>query len=239
MQVTKSVLFTTILFIILSSAAFAGPAIEIPNASFDFGKVRQHAVVSHSFWIKSVGDDTLHITKVVPGCGCTKAPLEDSVLAPGDSTRLDIFFSTRSFRGYVTKRPYLETNISDEKTYLKIYALLLPEPEKDTPLVINPNPLDISQFTDLPRRKGTFLIENRSNHDVELTLIDWARDYFDVKLPKKIKAGEAAQGTVTIHKDKIPEEFEHSLTFQINDDKQTRYTLPVKRVVRIKKRIGS
>ena len=45
----------------------AAPRMEIPETVFDFGYVPQHAKVSHDFWLKSIGDDTLKILKVVPG----------------------------------------------------------------------------------------------------------------------------------------------------------------------------
>ncbi|MCD6378929.1 DUF1573 domain-containing protein [bacterium] len=214
----------------------AGPMIELPEDTFDWGKVCQRATISHSFWIKSVGDDTLRILKVVPGCGCTKAPLMDSVLAPGDSTRLDILFSTKSYRGLVTKRPYLETNISDEKIYLKIKSHLITNPEKDLPLLLQPQKLHVAQVTEKPRRIAKFLIENRGNRDYKITPIDWAKDFFDVNLPEIIKAGETVEGSIKVHEDKTMEEFNHSLTFSIDDKDQTRYTIPVERMVRIKKR---
>ncbi len=214
--------------------AYAKPAVEIVNPFFDFGKVCQHAVVAHTFWIKSTGDDTLKILKVVPGCGCTKAPLEDSVIAPGDSTSIEIFFSTRSFRGIVSKRPYIETNAGEEKVYLKIRAELLPEPDTAKPLTLSPYDLDVSQFTSKPRRKAKFLIQNKSERDYKLTLIDWPKKYFDVELPKKVKAGETVEGMVIVHKDAVDKEFKQSLTFELDDENHTRYTLPVSRVVRIK-----
>ena len=216
----------------------AGPQIEINNGTFNFGRVAQRATISHTFWIKSTGDQDLNITKVVPGCGCTKAPLQDSVLAPGDSTRLDIFFSTKSYRGFVTKRPYLETNVSEEKSYVKIMAELLAEPEKGEQLVLSPASLDISQFTQQPRRKGKFLISNRSDRAYKITIVDYAADFFDVDMPKKIGAGETVEGVITVHKNRITEEFDHSVTFMIDDDLEQRYTLPIKRQVRIKKTAG-
>ncbi|MBU8932695.1 MAG: DUF1573 domain-containing protein [candidate division Zixibacteria bacterium] len=229
----------TMCLIGLGGVAQAGPMIEIPNPVFNWGKVCQKATVSHTFWIKSVGDDTLRILKVVPGCGCTKAPLQDSVLAPGDSTRLDIFLSTKSYRGYLTKRPYLETNISEEKIYLKIISHLITDPELDLPLFIQPQRVDVSQFTIKPRRKAKFLIENRGDQDYQITPIDWAVDYFDVELPSVVKAGETAEGRIIVHEDKVPSQFELSLTFAIDDDSESRYTIPVKRVFRIKKGAAS
>jgi hypothetical protein len=238
MKTRIALTFSTLLSLILAGTIHAGPAIEIPNATFDFGRVCQHAKVAHTFWIKSVGDDTLKITKIVPGCGCTQAPLKDSTIAPGDSTELEIFFSTRSFRGPVTKKPYLETNTPEGRVYVKFKSVLVPEPDTLMPISLSPYNLDVSQFTELPRRKAKFLIQNKGDRDYELKLIDWSRKYFDVKLPKVVKAGETAEGLVIVHKDKIKSEFEQSLTFEINDGKHTRYTLPVKRIYRIKKKSG-
>ncbi|MFH2048853.1 MAG: DUF1573 domain-containing protein [bacterium] len=235
MKLSKYLLFSVLCVMIMSTFAQAGPKIFLPETEFNWGKICQNRTVNHTFWIKSVGDDTLIITKVVPGCGCTKAPLQDSVLAPGDSTRLDIFFSTKSYRGYVTKKPYLLTNIGEEITYLKIYSLLVAEPENDLPLYLNPQYIDVSQYTEKPRRKASFLIENRGDIDYKLTLIDWERDFFDVDLPSLVKAGETVEGSIMVHEDKVPYDFNLSLTFAINDIDETRYTLPIERKVRVKK----
>ncbi len=218
------------------AVSHAGPAVDIPDPVFDFGKVCQRATVAHTFWVKSVGDDTLRITKVIPGCGCTQAPIEDSVIAPGDSTALEIFFSTKSYRGMVSKRPYLETNTGGDKVYVKIQAELLPEPDTVMPLSLSPYSLDVSQFTQQPRRKAKFLIQNKGDQDYEITLVDWSKKHFDVELPDKIKAGETADGMVIVHEDAVETEFEQSLTFEISDEAHSRYTLPIRRMYRVKDR---
>lgn len=41
--------------------------IEVPEVTFNFGYVPQGASISHTFWLRSVGDDTLRITDVRPG----------------------------------------------------------------------------------------------------------------------------------------------------------------------------
>jgi len=217
-----------------AAVALAGPQIYMPETEFNFGTVCQKALISHTFWIYSIGDDTLKVLKVVPGCGCTQAPLRDSVLAPGDSTRLDIFFKTLSYRGYVTKRPYIITNASTDHNYLVINSHLVPEPDSAFPLVLQPAHLDVSQFTETPRRQATFRIVNKSNKDYTLDLIDVADDFFTVEMPKMVRAGESAEGTVTVNEDKIKSDWQRSLTFKINDPNETRYTLPVKRMYKVK-----
>jgi hypothetical protein len=41
--------------------------IEVPEVTFNFGYVPQGASISHTFWLHSVGNDTLRITDVRPG----------------------------------------------------------------------------------------------------------------------------------------------------------------------------
>ncbi len=226
-----------VFFLALATAGptLAGPVLEISEPEFNFGRVCQGAKIAHVFWIKAVSDDTVRITTIKPGCGCTQAPIGDSVIAPGDSTALEIFFSTRSYRGRVSKRPYLETDAGEEKYYVRIRAELVPEPDTLMPISLSPFNLDVSQFTISPRRRAKFLIQNKSDRDYELTPIDWSREHFDIELPKKIRAGETAEGMIVVREEVIESEFEQSLTFEIDDDDHTRYTLPVKRIYRIKK----
>jgi hypothetical protein len=204
------------------------------ESDFDFGQTTQDAKIAHTYYIKSAGDDTLRILKVIPGCGCTQAPLSDSSIAPGDSAALEIFFSTRKYRGNVSKRPYIETNAGEEKYYVRFSADLIPEPDSMIPLRIQPFNLDVSQFTSTPRRKASFQITNVGDRDYAITLIDWSKRHFDVKLPNRIKAGGSIEGIVEVNEDMVDKEFEQSLTFEIDDELNTRYTIPVKRMVRIK-----
>ena len=43
------------------------PRLEVPEGSFNFGYVPQGSSISHTFWLKNVGGDTLRITDVRPG----------------------------------------------------------------------------------------------------------------------------------------------------------------------------
>lgn len=43
------------------------PRLEVPEVAFNFGYVPQGASISHVFWLRNVGGDTLRITDVRPG----------------------------------------------------------------------------------------------------------------------------------------------------------------------------
>jgi hypothetical protein len=53
--------------VLTGGVALCGPELTIPDSTFDFGFVPQHAKISHYFWLHSTGDSLLKITKVLPG----------------------------------------------------------------------------------------------------------------------------------------------------------------------------
>jgi len=231
----RSLLAGTIVLVVAAVlTATAGPAVKIENPEFDFGKAPQHADLSHTYVISNTGDDTLRITKIVPGCGCTKIPLADSTLAPGDSAMLTIKFASGRFRGATTKHPYIETNAGPDKHYMKFYANLQTDPKADMPIQISPLPVDVSQFTATPRRTAKFLIENRGGQELNIEMVDDYNKRFKVDLPGKVKPGETVEGKITVKDEFLNEEFGESFTFRIDGMDPMNYSVPVKRMVRIK-----
>lgn len=51
----------------LAALASAESNLTIPESFFDFGYAPQKSKLTHVFWLKSTGDDSLIITKIVPG----------------------------------------------------------------------------------------------------------------------------------------------------------------------------
>ncbi len=208
----------------------AAPKVQIPNHEFNFGKTLQQVGLMHSFWVKSVGDDTLRITKIVPGCGCMQAPISDSAVAPGDSTRLDIILSTGSYRGFVSKKPYIITNAGEERIFVKIYAQVFPNPDEIGPVKVYPMAVDVSQVDEKnANQEGRFHIKNPTSRDFIIEPEDCTNKSFTVKLPAKIKAGEMVDGILTVRKEALEKEFFESLTFRIDDDELSTFSVAVSR----------
>jgi len=63
----KKVLMVLFILIGVAAIASANPKIKIDQPYFNFGHVPQNSTVSHDYWIRNVGTDTLRITKVKPG----------------------------------------------------------------------------------------------------------------------------------------------------------------------------
>ncbi len=213
---------------LIAPVAYSAPAAVVDETAFDFGYVPQQAKISHVFKIRSVGDDTLKIMQVVPGCGCTKAPLEKSDLAPGESTNLEVVFSTGAYQGRVSKHPKFVTNETSPEHKLEFLSTVLVRPDSSYPLVIQPRILDFSGGgADAP---GTLTVRltNVSESAVSPSLIETPAGLFEIVLPGSIPAGGSAEATIRLSDD-ARASFEKSFTFQLNDAQASRYTVPVKR----------
>jgi hypothetical protein len=62
----KKFLAIAALTVILPALASAGAKILVPETSWDFGHSHNDGQLSHPYWIKNIGDDTLRIS-VKPG----------------------------------------------------------------------------------------------------------------------------------------------------------------------------
>lgn len=217
-----------VILLALAGTASAAPSLKLSDDSFDFGIVPQNARISHVFWVKSNGPDTLHISKVVPGCGCTQAPLERNVLAAGDSTRLEIIFATGSYTNSVTKSPRIETDAVPPVTNVHIKAFVASRPDSTYPLVVKPYKLDLTATED-ESRTATFTLVNMSDSPLRPKLVSRDPRLISVTLPNVIPAGGSAEGAVKLTRAAMEKELTTSFTIQLNDEKSTRFTVPVRR----------
>lgn len=223
----------SLLALTLPALAQAGPQLTLDETEFDFGFVPQNSNITHVFKLKSTGDDLLKILKVVTGCGCTKAPLAKNEIAPGEETELEIIFSTRRYRNTVHKSPRIETNAGMPHKTVYIEANVVDKPDSTYPIVIKPYKLDISQFGEKVRDEMTFTIQNRSENDLSIRFVDVPIGMFEIDIPAEVGAGQSVECKLRLKDNTITTSFEKSFTIQLDDPEKTRFTIPVKRQVRV------
>ncbi len=129
------------------------------------------------------------------------------------------------------KRPRIKTNEGPPDKFVQIVTHVVDRPDSTYPVVINPYKLDLSQFGDKARDEIEFKIQNVSTEDLNLTLLDASPEYFKVELPDKIGAGKTETAKLTLTKTGQKDAFEKSLTFEVNDKENSRFTVPVKRTL--------
>lgn len=116
---------------------------------------------------------------------------------------------------------------------VKITSEVISNPDSTYPIVISPYKFDISQFGEKERSWLEFKLTNISEEDIDVKLVDMPYEMFSVKLPKKIKAGKTETGKIQILDGFIESEFEKSMTIELNDKAVSRFTIPIKRTIRI------
>ena len=88
----------------------SGPRIEFATDVFNFGKVSSGEVVRHDFVFTNVGDATLEIKEVRPGCGCTTAGTWDKQVEPGKTGTIPLQLNSANMGGAVTKSATVTCN---------------------------------------------------------------------------------------------------------------------------------
>jgi hypothetical protein len=229
----------SVLIILIVTVAVCGIAIGqetkstsakvfINETNFDFGYIPGGEVVSHSYYLHSRGTDSLKILKVQPGCGCTKAPLKKDVVAAGDSTNIELVFtSSKGGRGAVSKSATVTCNDNDRANFqLTFKGKTYDNPDSLLPLTLSDATIRFDAKAKLKEVK--LVVKNVSKTSVKMNLVDLPIDYLKLDIPNaEIKPGKEKEIKIRINPMVNNEEFKKSFTFAVNDSAGTRYTIPV------------
>lgn len=93
-----------------------GPRIKFATPNLDLGKVSAGQTVKAEFVFTNVGQQTLEITDVRPGCGCTTASNYDRRVEPGNSGVVAVLFNSANFSGQVHKAVSVSCNDPTQPT---------------------------------------------------------------------------------------------------------------------------
>ena len=199
--------------------------LEISQKVWDFGFIPRGAKVTHSFLLKNVGNDTLKITNVRKSCGCTAAPLRKSVLVPGDTTILEVTFSSGSYQGPVSKAVYVESNDPIEPFMDISFQANVSVPSKL--LTFDPFFIKFDTIRSLPVR-ASIKVLNVDSQAISFSIAEQPLDYINLKTRKK-KLAPGKEVEIEIVLDKAPPsgEFGTSFTVMCDDDKKSRFSIPI------------
>lgn len=86
---------------------------EVDPYTWDFGQVKQGAVLKHNFILKNDSNDILGINSIHTSCGCTVSESEKKSLMPQESTPIPVSFNSKGYTGPVTQFVYVNTDSAD------------------------------------------------------------------------------------------------------------------------------
>ena len=105
-------------------SVWAGPSIVLEPPTFDWGRQTENkGEYTYTFTVKNAGDEELQITRIRPGCSCTKVELKKQNLAPGESTEMTGALKTTGVEGAMQKGIILTTNDPLHQTMMANLAI--------------------------------------------------------------------------------------------------------------------
>lgn len=95
-----------------ASEGMTGPNLDLPSASYDFGRIAARPDVAHVFAVQNTGTADLKIWNLVTSCGCTTAKLSSSIIAAGQRADLTVTFDPdfHATQGPVVRLVWFATN---------------------------------------------------------------------------------------------------------------------------------
>jgi hypothetical protein len=211
--------------------------LEVRETEFDFGHMQQRVQVAHRYWMKSVGGQPLRIEDVQPGCGCTKAPLEKRDVAVGDSTFVDLIFSSGHYDGHTHKSARVICNVPGRAPELFFDAYPLKFPDTLHVFTVSPAELqldDLRTANDSAVRSQKITVRNVSNSALAFALADRPTvGGLRLTLPSdEIAPGDSIDVRVDLDADILDQIMTRSLTIEATDASRTRFTVAIRKATR-------
>ena len=98
------------------------PKLEFEQTQHDFGNLIQGEKVSFTYKFKNIGNATLVISAVIPGCNCTVAKFTQIPVAPGETGSVTVNFNTETKKGLVSSHVVVQANTYPADTRLSFTA---------------------------------------------------------------------------------------------------------------------
>lgn len=227
------------LYILVSSAVIAASLLAAKSSKplppgakpgygetvFDFGHVGIDYTIYHRYPFVNRTPDTLRILNVLAHCDCSSAHAADTVLAPGDSTSINLRFNTKNFYGPQNKTISVTTDHPSMQTVEYFYLSIIGQWFDG----IKPEPA--SAFF-LPATKPVRIrIPNAGAGPTEIDKIDQLDNYFTVKiLSPRAGKGEALEVEVAPSPNVGRGTYHSNFTMAVANgtDEPTILTIPVK-----------
>lgn len=121
-RVSRIVCSLLILIVGLSVPVAAGAGLQPVERIFDFGAVGIDYLVYHNFEFINRDSVPIRIDSAYVNCDCSKVWILDSVIAPGDTGRIKLQFTTKDYYGRTSKAMQVYTN-SDFTPHLECFYL--------------------------------------------------------------------------------------------------------------------
>ncbi len=212
------------------TTASAKEDVEVIGGQFDFGYVPFGSTIKHRATLVNQCDTIVTITRVVPGCGCTQIPLKKKQLAPGESLEVEILLETNKIRqGSFQKAPVFYTDSRETpRMTVTLTGINLKSNDPQPPIKVTPELVHLKKDAD--SAPGQIEIVNNTSKNIMPRVADGGKPSFlDIEMPyRQITPGKMETMRVKLRAGMVSEDkLDESITVIFNDQKQSRFTIPI------------
>ncbi|MEA2030733.1 MAG: DUF1573 domain-containing protein [candidate division Zixibacteria bacterium] len=227
----KKVIVLISVFLITTSNAWADPSLIIPIDQHNFGMLPKNSILNHTFWLKSVGDDTVKIDAIKTGCSCAISKIERNWLAPGDSMAVKIEWDVSRYHSSIFRsiRVFYDSIKSPLRMNLK--GSVVQKLDSARPISISPYRFEFASTAQKEIDSIQFTLTNRSSEDLNISNISGNPEQCKFVLPSTIPANSSVTGHIRLKPEYNKKEFQTSITLAVNNKQQTNFTIPIRRKI--------
>jgi len=231
MKLLRLILLSAILIVSIQATAPAAntSAIEVIGAEFDFGYLPYGITLLQRIKIINHSDSLLRITKLIPGCGCTRMVPNRWEAQSGESLAFDLFLDTKKIgRGHFQKSPTIYTNsAAGQRIETKMTGVAANPGDYALPVELSPNEIVVHRNAS---NSIPVSIKNVSKDDLTIKLAAYTLDpnIMITLPPTQLTAGRTELIKVEINENRLPAILSDSFTICLNDNRKTRITVPIR-----------
>jgi len=238
-----SIAFVLVL-LLFSAVLVAGDTVksgklDLSERVFDFGMVPREAKVMHTFILKNIGNDTLHIIEIKPGCSCTATPIDKKVIAVNDQAVMPVTYKTGRSSGKSSKGVKITTDMKPRGLYpIQIDAYIESPTARPPKFYAEPRSIEFIPSYDALAGNAKALIYNMNEKEVAIKIVDYTTDMGTASLSSdKIKSGQNIELNFDFIENANYKPVYGSVTMEVYLDEQEvlRYTVPIIRATPSKK----
>ncbi len=206
----------------------------VPETDFRFGYAPQNAKIGHNYWLKNEGPDSLRLIDVRPGCGCTKAPLKKRILGPGDSTDVELVFSTGMYSSKTQKSATIVADANQTVPNLTFSAHPTKNLDSLKPFTVTPPLVNLDSLKDAGKSGSVEIrVKNTSTEPINLKLVSAPDKWFTIDVPSgSIAPGADEAIQVRFTSDIADTVLNKSFTIEASDTALTRFSVPIQKAIR-------
>ncbi len=199
------------------------PSIFSEEVFWDFGFVPFDYELVHFYDIKNNGNGNLYITHIGSSCDCSHGRALDTLIRPGESTKIKATFSTTDYYGKNTRTLTLNTNDPTNPVFnLEFVSLIGALPKQ---VEAQPNAL----FFLPPHKDKDVKLLNNSGSDIEVKIYMEPDSIFTVSGTElEIKSDSSVSINVTPNSDLSAGTYHSSFLVEFGTKPKVRVTVPVK-----------